>query len=269
VECKQSSCKLLILTRRGGFSIICNGKIGPVHPWIGILCHPEILVWTIFACLVLILQESGGTQRLAKSLAAAAEAFLKAAPSFSAEETMRCRKAAPRGKWDSASAVSQYRFEVDGQRVREKRTVLRSSGDGELQPTVNEAGQLLLLFAPSTIGRYTFHHLRTAYVGPLAADVYEYRQVGGPDTITVKERQKNFHSRTRGEVWVDSATYRLLRMTMDTERPGEFRDHIEVDYDYTALGAPMPVSVLHREFHADVVNAETLFAYRRLPSRRP
>jgi len=215
-----------------------------------------------------VLLGSEDTSRLEKSLSSAAESFLKAAPSFSAEETMRYRKAAGRDKWNSGSAVSEYGFEIDANGVHERRKILRSSGGPDVKPTVNDAGQLILLFEPSTIGRYQFHHARTAYVGPLAADVFEYQQIKGPDTVTISERQKKFHSRTHGEVWVESANYRLLRVTMDTERPN-IRDHIEVDYVYTAAGAPMPVSALHREFHFDVVGAETLFSYRSLSKTEP
>jgi hypothetical protein len=204
---------------------------------------------------------SEDTSRLPRSLTSAAEAFLNAAPSFSAEETMRYRKTAGRDKWNAGSAVSEYGFEIDAKGVHERRKILRSSGGPAAKPTVNDAGQLLLLFQPSTIGRYEFRHTRTAYVGPQAADVFEYQQVEGPDTVTISERQKQLHTRTHGEVWVDSASFRLLRVTMDTERR-DIRDHIEVDYVYTAAGAPMPVSALHREFHSDVVGAETLISYR-------
>ncbi len=208
------------------------------------------------------------TSRLVQSLTSATAEFLKAAPSFSAEEIMRYRKAAGRDKWRAGSAVSEYGFQIDANGVHERRKILRSSGDPDAKPTVNDAGQLLLLFQPSTISRYVFSHARTAYVGPQAADVYEYRQVEGPDTVTISQQKKKFSSRTHGEVWVDSATYRLLRVTMDTERRN-VRDHIEVDYVYTAAGAPMPVSALHREFHSDVVGAETLLTYRPLAQRQP
>jgi hypothetical protein len=211
---------------------------------------------------------SEDTSRLTKSLTSAAEAFLKSAPSFSAEETMRYRKAAGRDKWNAGSAVSEYGFKIDAKGVHERRKILRSSGGPDAKPTVNDAGQLLLLFESATIGRYEFRHTRTAYVGPQGADVFEYRQIEGPDTLTISERQKQLHTRTHGEVWVDSASYRLLRVTMDTERK-DTRDHIEVDYVYTAAGAPMPVSALHREFHSDVVEAETLFSYRPLAQAGP
>jgi hypothetical protein len=173
---------------------------------------------------------------------------------------VRYRKAAAWGKWNAGAAVSEYGFEIDANGVHEKRKILRSSGGPDAKPTVNDAGQLLLLFEPATIGRYEFRHARTAFVGPQAAEVFEYRQIEGPDTVTISERQKKLHSRTHGEVWVDSASYRLLRVTMETER-GATRDHIEVDYVYNLAGAPMPVSALHREFHSDVVAAETLLSY--------
>jgi hypothetical protein len=212
---------------------------------------------------------SQDTSRITKALTSAAGKFLAAAPSFSAEETARYRKAAGPNKWETGSSVSVYGFEVDPKGVHERRKVLRSSGDPDAKPTVNDAGQLLLLFDDSTIGRYVFHHVRTAYVGPQAADVYEYRQVEGPNTVSVTERQKQFHSRTHGEVWIDSAANRVLRVTLDTVRRADIRDHIEVDYVYTAAGAPMPISALHREFHSDVVGAETLFSYRPLANSQP
>jgi hypothetical protein len=220
----------------------------------------------LFPVALVLAAGSDDTARLVKSLTSAAQAFLTAAPSFSAEETMRYRRAKGGEKWDTGSAVSEYRFEINSGDVHESRKVLRSSGDKELKPTLNDAGQLLLLFESATIGRYTFRRLRTAYAGPDAADVFGYQQTEGPETLTVQERQKKFHSKTYGEVWVDRADYRLLRVTMDTERRGDIRDHIEVDYRYTAGGAPMPVSALHREFHAGVVDGETLFTYKPLPN---
>ena len=144
-------------------------------------------------------------------------------------------------EWHAGAAVSEYGFEIDAKGVHERRKIVRSSGGPDAKPTVNDAGQLLLLFEPATIGRYEFRHTRTAYVGPQAADVFEYRQVEGPDTLTIGEHQKKAHTRTHGEVWVDSAGFRLLRVTMETERH-DIRDHIEVDYVYTAAGAPMPDS---------------------------
>jgi hypothetical protein len=209
------------------------------------------------------------TDRLAESLTSAAKAFLAAAPRFSAEEVMRYRKAAGGDKWDTGQAVSEYRFEIGPQGVHESRKILRSSRDKDLKPTINDAGQLLLLFESSTIGRYAFVKDRTAYDGPQAAVVYRYAQVEGPETVTIQERQKKFRQQTHGEVWVDASTYRLLRVTLDAERRGDIRDHAEVDYAYGPDGAPMPVSALHREFHSDVVAGETLFTYKPLPNREP
>ncbi len=212
-------------------------------------------------------QAAGDTARLTESLASAAKAFLAAAPRFSAEEIMRYRKASGGDKWDTAQAVSEYRFEVGPQGVHEKRKILRSSQDKELKPTINDAGQLLLLFDAATIRRYAFQEDRTAYFGAQAAVVFRYEQVEGPETVTIQERQKKFRQQTHGEVWVDAATYRLLRVTLDAERRGDIRDHAEVDYVYSADGAPMPASALHREFHSGVVAAETLFTYGPLTGR--
>jgi hypothetical protein len=212
---------------------------------------------------------AGDTVRLIESLSSAAKAFLAAAPRFAAEENMRYRRAAGTDKWDTAQAVSEYGFEVSPQGVHERRKILRSSQEKELKPTIHDAGQLLLLFDPATIGRYTFVKDRTAYDGPQAAVVYRYEQVEGPETVTIQERQKKFRQQTHGEVWVDATTYRLLRVTLDAERRGDIRDHAEVDYVYDADGAPMPVSAFHREFHSDVVAGETLFTYKRLPDRAP
>lgn len=222
---------------------------------------PSLCVLFAFAAGV---HTADDTARLAESLTAAAKAFLAAAPHFSAEENMRYRKAAGGDKWDTAQAVSEYRFDIGPQGVHESRKVLRSSRDKDLKPTINDAGQLLLLFGPSTIARYTFVKDRTAYDGPQSAVVYRYEQVEGPETVTIQERQKKFRQQTHGEVWVDASTYRLLRVTLDAERRGDIRDHAEVDYVYGPDGAPMPVSALHREFHSDVVAAETLFTYRPL-----
>jgi hypothetical protein len=204
------------------------------------------------------------TVRLTDALKSAAQAFLAEAPRFSAEEVMRYRKATGGDKWDTGQAVSEYRFEVDSAGVHESRKILRASRQ-DLKPTLNDAGQLLLLFEPSTIGRYKFVQDRTAYVGAQSAIVYRYEQVEGPETVTIQERQKKFRQQTHGGVWVDVKTYRLLRVTLDAGRRGDIRDHAEVDYAYGPDGAPMPVSALHREFHSDVVAAETLFNYKRLP----
>ena len=222
-------------------------------------------------CLLLAVAAGVGaaddTARLTESLTSAAKAFLAAAPGFSAEEIMRYRRAAGGEKWDTAQAVSEYRFEAGPLGVHEIRKILRSSALKELKPTINDVGQLLLLFDPSTIGRYAFRADRTAYFGAQAAVVYRYEQVEGPETVTIQERQKKFRQQTHGEVWVDASTYRLLRVTLDAERRGDIRDHAEVDYVYGPDGAPMPVSALHREFHSDVVAGETLFTYQPLPAR--
>ncbi len=244
---------------------MCLPAYATVKSDLFILVRRPVPCWSLGRFFTLLLAATllgaEDTERITKALISAAQAFRAAAPSFHAEEIMRYRKAAGRNKWDTGATIAEYGFAADGQTVRETRRIVRSSGTPDAKPTVSEAGQILLLFESSTIGRYVFHHSRTAYVGPVAADVWDYRQQEGPDTVTITDRKKKVTAQTNGEVWVDSASYRLLRVTMDTEHK-DVRDHIEVDYVYTPTGAPMPVSALHRQFHSDVVGAETLVAYR-------
>jgi len=97
--------------------------------------------------------------------------------------------------------------------------------------------------------------------------VFGYKQIDGPEGLTVIEANKNDRSRhlkLQGEIWVRPDTYLPVRITLiaqEGDAPASIREEASVDYTMTPFGALMPSATEHRELRGGQIAAENQFTY--------
>jgi hypothetical protein len=97
--------------------------------------------------------------------------------------------------------------------------------------------------------------------------VFGYRQLDGPETVTLIEEKKNDqvkHLRIEGEVWVRGDDFVPVRITI-MARQGfdaeQVREEAAIDYVMSRYGALLPVKTEHRETRGGKIAAENDFSY--------
>jgi hypothetical protein len=196
-------------------------------------------------------------------------------------------------EWQTRQIVSQYGFttfssdgslhelrqvaSVDGKKVKNKgpealariilasddsrkRELLQQFHDYGLVGAATDFGPILLLFTPANIVRYEFSFLRSATLDNTPALVFGYKQIDGPNPMTVIDEAGKLQALAiTGEVWVRT-DYLPLRVTL-TSSADEARQEAAVDYALSQFGVLLPTSTHHRELHAGKVVVENDFAY--------
>ncbi len=135
-----------------------------------------------------------------------------------------------------------------------------------------DLGQLIMLFTPRDIGRYEFTAQGPKLAGAVKALVFGYRQMGGPEALTLFDARKNDQAvkiRIQGEVWVREENLLPIRVTMSA-RDGEgppsapsavVQEEVTVDYEMSRYGALLPSAAEHRELRGGSLAAQNLFTY--------
>jgi hypothetical protein len=145
-----------------------------------------------------------------------------------------------------------------------RRLALKQLEKYGLRGAAVDFGQLLLLFSRRGVERYEFTFSSSRPVGDLPALVFRYKQLDGPEAMTVFEGDKPLRLRVEGEVWVRADNYAPLRITL-AARQGEsgegLREEATVQYAMSAYGVVLPAAVEQREFHGGQVTSENKFAY--------
>ncbi len=195
-------------------------------------------------------------------------------------------------EWQSRTIVSEYGFSafasdgsvhelrqvtsVDGRAVKNKgpealariivadddsrkRELLRQFEEHGLRGAVTDFGPLLLLFAPPSIARYEFSYLGQTRLDNVPATVFSYKQIDGPNALTVFEGGVANSFSIAGEIWV-RADYLPLKITL-ASTSGNVRQEASVDYALSRFGALLPAATHHRELRAGVLQAENNFSY--------
>jgi hypothetical protein len=186
---------------------------------------------------------------------------------------------------DNPAAIREFRrvLTVDGRRVTKRNEspdlLAKSirSGDDRIKHklleqfekfgligTVTDFGQIILLFEGRNIEQYEFSVAGTRMMGADSVTVFRYKQIDGPDRLTVWDGSKETRQKTDGEIWVRQSDYMPLRITLNAERglgQHAVREEAVVDYTMSPFGALLPVSVLHREYRAGALVAENRFSY--------
>ncbi len=105
--------------------------------------------------------------------------------------------------------------------------------------STGEFGTVLIsLFSPGTAAR--FRYVRDSRTSGLTAREYSFQVARENSNWTVQAASQSYRPAYSGTVWIDPATFRVLRIEMQAEGlPGEFPlDHVEsaTDYGYVRLG---------------------------------
>ena len=136
-----------------------------------------------------------------------------------------------------------------------------------LTGAVTDFGQMLLLFTRRQIERYEFTPQGSRMIGYDRALVFAYKQIDGPEALTLFEENKHDQVRQLKSGRRDSGARRRLRSAADhAGRPtgrcarvvGKKRPS---NYAMSKFGALLPASTEHRELRDGKVVAENQFSY--------
>lgn len=208
--------------------------------------------------------------------------------------------AKPQVEWKEHQVVSEYAFSqfggsegaihelrqvtsVDGKKVAEenkaqaalaaamtakddaqKRAMLKEFEKFGLNSAVTDFGQLLLLFSGRDVQRYEFTYRPPKMIGYDRATVWAYKQLDGPETLTLFEPSKSVHLKIEGEVRVRTTDLLPLQITLVTQQgdaPNSVREEAAVTYKMTPFGVLMPSATEHRELRGGKVVMENHFTY--------
>jgi hypothetical protein len=206
----------------------------------------------------------------------------------------------PTSEWQERSLVSEYGFavfsesagaihelrqvvSVDGKKVGEtkkaqdtlakaitatddaqKRAMLKEFEKQGLTGAVTDFGQLLLLFARRDLERYEFTRRPPIMIGYDRALVWSYKQLDGPESLTLFEQSKMRHLKVGGEIRVRSTDYLPLQITLVTQEgdaPKSVREEAAVTYELSRFGTLLPSSTEHRELRNGKLAMENRFTY--------
>jgi hypothetical protein len=186
---------------------------------------------------------------------------------------------------DSAGAIHELRqvISVDGKKVGEakkaqdslakaitasddaqKRAMLKEFERQGLAGGVTDFGQLLLLFTRRDLERYEFTRHPPMMIGYDRALVWSYKQIDGPESLTLFEQSKMRHLKVGGEIRVRATDFLPLQITLVTQEgdaPKSVREEAAVTYDLSKFGALLPSSTEHRELRGGKLAMENRFTY--------
>ncbi|MGH9660369.1 MAG: hypothetical protein ACRD96_17600 [Bryobacteraceae bacterium] len=143
-----------------------------------------------------------------------------------------------------------------------KKKMLQDFEKHGLVGAATDFGQMILLFTKRRLPRYRFSVVKEAQIGADAAVVLSYREAG--ESLTIFSGRSSIRKPLEGELWVRKSDSLPLRITMVAAREEDdqtVRDEATVEYEPSAYGVVLPVSVLHRETAGDQLVAENRFRY--------
>lgn len=147
---------------------------------------------------------------------------------------------------------------------RQKKAFLEDFEKHGLHGAVTDFGQLLLLFGARRQQDFDFHFAAPQQSGADPVFVLGYKQVAGPESLTVFRGNSAERQSLEGEIWLRQSDYLPLRITMVSSKPFEkatIRDEAAVDYAPGQFGAVLPVSVVHRNYLDKELLSENIFHY--------
>jgi hypothetical protein len=148
-----------------------------------------------------------------------------------------------------------------------KKGMLKELEKYGLVGAATDFGQLLLLFNRRDLERYEFTSKGDKMIGYDRALVFGYKQLDGPEALTLFEENKHDlmrHLRIEGEIRVRAEDFVPLQITLNAQQgdaPNSLREEAAVTYAMSKYGALLPVSTEHRELRAGKVVAENHFTY--------
>ncbi len=148
-----------------------------------------------------------------------------------------------------------------------KRQLLKEFEKYGLTGEVTDFGQMILLFAPRGIARFEFVAEGSEMLANVRTLVFRYKQIDGPDAITVFDASKQDTARAvkaEGRLWVLADTYLPVRISMlstNGEGAAAVREEATVDYELSRFGVLLPSATLHRELRGGTLVTENHFVY--------
>lgn len=206
-------------------------------------------------------------------------------------------------QWQNHDVVSEYGFasfagqagaihevrqviSVDGRKVSDTKKAqdalakaITASDDGQkkellkqfekygLNSAVTDFGQLLLLFTRRDIERYEFTARGTRMIGYDKALVFSYKQLDGPEALTLFEQNKGDRAqrlKMEGEIRVRASDFVPLQITMgvtEGDEPNSIREEAAVTYVMSKYGAVLPSSTEHHEVRNGKIVVQNNFTY--------
>lgn len=185
----------------------------------------------------------------------------------------------------SAGAIHELRqvISVDGKKVAEtkkaqdslakaitatddaqKRAMLKEFEKQGLTAAVTDFGQLLLLFTRRDLDRYEFTRRPPVMMGYDRALVWTYKQLEGPESLTLFEPSKSRHLKVGGELRVRAEDFLPLQITLITQEgdvPKSVREEAAVTYGQSKFGTLLPKSTEHRELRNGKLVMENRITY--------
>jgi hypothetical protein len=148
-----------------------------------------------------------------------------------------------------------------------KKALLKQFEKYGLVGAVTDYGQALLLFTRRNMERYEFTTKTASSLNGQAVRVFGYRQIDGPETVTLIEEKNNDqvnHLRIEGELWVRSDNFVPVRIVMVATQgvePNRVKEEASIDYAMSPYGALLPLKTDHRETRGGKITAENQFNY--------
>jgi hypothetical protein len=168
---------------------------------------------------------------------------------------------------DTKKAQEALAKAVTASNDERKKQLLKDFERHGLFGAVTDFGQLILLFSTRELLSYEFTYQRVERRGAANMLVFSYKQIDGPEQLTLVEARKGDalrHLRAEGEVWVWEANYQPVKITISASQ-GEgalaVREEAVVEYAMSDYGAVLPVSTEHHESRGGKAEAENLFTY--------
>lgn len=168
---------------------------------------------------------------------------------------------------DASKAVESLAAGITSNDDARKKQMLKALEKYGLRGGATDFGQLILLFDRRQIMHYEFSFLGKATVFSQPALAFSFRQIDGPDVITIIDAEKDsqvLHFRAEGQLWVresDLRPQRILLVVTRGDAKEAVQDEATVDYDMSPWGALLPWKVHHQERRAGKVMAENHFEY--------
>ena len=168
------------------------------------------------------------------------------------------------GRGDQKGAGCARQGDHRRRRRAARRKCSSSSKSTAFPARATDFGQLLLLFTRRDLERYEFTARPPMMIGYDRALVWSYKQIDGPEALTLFERYKRRHMRVGGEIRVRATDFVPLQITLLTQEgdaPQSVREEAAVTYGMSQYGALLPSSTEHRELRGGKVVMENHFTY--------
>lgn len=151
----------------------------------------------------------------------------------------------------------------DGQ----KKELLKEFERYGLNGAVTDFGQILLLFTRRDLERYEFTARGARMIGYDRALVFSYKQLDGPEALTLFEQNKGDHAnrlRIEGEIRVRASDFVPLQITLAAtqgDAPNSIREEAAVTYAMSKYGALLPTATEHHELRNGKLVVQNDFTY--------